>query len=118
MKNPNQIERKIQKYFKLDLTDKETKNALEELQLALVIKKILIERCINYAIKIAKDKDLEKKVNGMFDEKKVARNLSKDFFEIMKKDEQLNTIAEKARKGEDLTIIEYNWLQKELKKAD
>lgn len=117
MQTPDQLEKKIQKYWKLDLSDKET---LEKLSRAddLCELKLELLRKVSSFISIARKMVLRDGCRRGFERRFLYKELIETLDPIAaeSKIQRLRDIIYKARIGQNLSIVEYNWLQKELKK--
>ena len=122
MKTPNQLEQRLKKYFKVDLTDKETQEKLAKAKLLCELKLELLDKVSSF-ISIPRMVVLKKGCKMGFEKRFLRRELSEtlsfedDLYKAQNRLQRLRDIIYKARKGQNLSLIEYNWLQKELKKV-
>lgn len=119
MKTPDQLERKIRKYFKVDLSDQETLEKLKKAKFLNNLQLIIWDKISSFTSIVFRS--AMKKGNRRGLERELLRKELKPFsydddLLTRRKTERLRSIIDKALRGEDLNSIEYNWLLSELKK--
>ncbi len=121
MKTPDQLEKRLKKYFKVDLSDKETNEKLEKIDEFIKFKFKLLHKVnciISMELMSAKEKGYEKGLGLKFLTRELSEvfSIKDDFYKAQNKLKRLRDIVCKAQHSEDLSLIEYNWIKKELKK--